>query len=51
MPGLVVPFVLFTALYLGLAVAVVFLLRRQILKTGLSPVTLGVTNEMPIPTR
>lgn len=51
MPGLMVPFVLFTALYLGLAVAVVFLLRRQILKTGLSPVMLGVTNEMPIPTR
>lgn len=51
MPGLMVPFVLFTALYMGLAVAVVFLLRRQILKTGLSPVTLGVTNEMPIPTR
>ncbi len=33
MPGLVVPFLAFTLLYIGLAVAVVWLLYRQILKT------------------
>jgi cytochrome bd ubiquinol oxidase subunit I len=49
MPGLGVTFALFTALYLGLAVAVVFLLRRQILKTGIRQLPLGLTGEMPIP--
>jgi cytochrome d ubiquinol oxidase subunit I len=33
MPGLVVPFVFFTLLYIALAVAVVWLLRRQILQS------------------
>lgn len=37
MPGLVVPFLGFTILYIGLAVMVVFLLWRQILKTGVAP--------------
>ena len=50
MPGLVVPFALFTALYIGLAVTVVFLLWRQILKTGVSPTLVGFTSELPIPT-
>ena len=54
MPGLVVPFVLFTALYVGLAVTVVFLLWRQIIKTGVSPngsqTPMGHTSELPIPT-
>jgi cytochrome bd ubiquinol oxidase subunit I len=50
MPGLVVPFVLFTGLYLFLAVVVLFLLWRQLLKTGISSVPLGLTGEMPIPT-
>ena len=51
MPGLVVPFVLFTLLYIGLAITVVFLLWRQILKTGVHGVgSLGLTGEMPIPT-
>jgi cytochrome d ubiquinol oxidase subunit I len=49
MPGLVVSFVLFTALYVGLAVTVGFLLWRQILKTGVSQVPIGLTGEMPIP--
>jgi cytochrome d ubiquinol oxidase subunit I len=49
MPGLGVTFALFTVLYLGLAVAVVFLLWRQILKTGVTPVPLDVTSELPIP--
>jgi cytochrome d ubiquinol oxidase subunit I len=34
MPGLVVPFVIFTAVYILLAMVVVFLLRRQFLETG-----------------
>lgn len=50
MPGLGVTFALFTVLYIGLAIAVVFLLRRQILKTGITPMPLGVTSELPIPT-
>jgi cytochrome d ubiquinol oxidase subunit I len=49
MPGLGVTFGLFTALYFGLAIAVVFLLRRQILKTGFRHLPLGLTGEMPIP--
>jgi cytochrome d ubiquinol oxidase subunit I len=50
MPGLVVSFVLFTALYVGLAIAVVFLLWRQIIKTGVTPTPMGLTSELPIPT-
>jgi len=34
MPGLVMPFVIFTAVYIFLAMVVVFLLRRQVLETG-----------------
>ena len=34
MPGLVVPFVIFAAVYIFLAIVVVFLLRRQFLETG-----------------
>jgi cytochrome d ubiquinol oxidase subunit I len=49
MPGLGVTFALFTALYFGLAIAVVFLLRRQILKTGIRHLPIGLTGEMPIP--
>ncbi len=52
MPGLVVPFLGFTLLYLFLAVTVGFLLWRQILKTGVgTEVPIGVTGEMPIPGR
>ncbi|MCZ8203960.1 cytochrome ubiquinol oxidase subunit I [Gemmatimonas sp.] len=51
MPGLGVTFALFTVLYIGLAIAVVFLLWRQILKTGVTPVPLGVTSELPLPSR
>ncbi|WP_310570947.1 cytochrome ubiquinol oxidase subunit I [Gemmatimonas sp.] len=50
MPGLVVSFVLFSALYIGLAVTVVFLLWRQIIKTGVSQTSMGLTSELPIPT-
>ncbi len=50
MPGLVVSFVLFTALYVGLAIAVLFLLWRQIIKTGVTPTPMGLTSELPIPT-
>lgn len=50
MPGLGVTFALFTVLYIALAIAVVFLLWRQILKTGVTPTPLGVTSELPIPT-
>lgn len=50
MPGLVVSFVLFSALYIGLAVTVVFLLWRQIIKTGVSQTPMGLTSELPIPT-
>jgi cytochrome d ubiquinol oxidase subunit I len=49
MPGLAVPFVIFTLLYLGLAVVVLFLLWRQLLKTGITQQPLGLTGEMPIP--
>jgi cytochrome d ubiquinol oxidase subunit I len=34
MPGLVVPFVLFTAIYIGLAAVVITLLRRTVLETA-----------------
>jgi len=50
MPGLVVSFAVFTTLYIGLAIAVVFLLWRQILKTGVSSAPLNFTSELPIPT-
>lgn len=48
-PGVGVSFALFTLLYLGLAVTVTFLLRRQILKTGVTPAPLGLTGEFPLP--
>ncbi len=49
MPGLVVSFTLFTLLYIGLAVTVVFLLWRQLLKTGIGGDTpVGLTGEIPI---
>jgi cytochrome d ubiquinol oxidase subunit I len=51
MPGLVVPFLLFTTLYIGLAIVVLFLLWRQLLKTGITETPLGLTGEMPIPSR
>jgi len=44
-----VPFLLFTTLYVGLAVVVLFLLWRQLLKTGITDTPLGLTGEMPIP--
>ena len=48
MPGLFVTFALFTFLYIGLAVTVVFLLWRQILKTGVSDHSpIGLTSELP----
>jgi cytochrome d ubiquinol oxidase subunit I len=51
-PGLVVPFVGFTLLYIGLAIAVVWLLYRQILKTGVGASTrAGFTEELPVPVR
>lgn len=51
MPGLIVPFIGFTLLYIGLAITVVFLMWRQILKTGVrGDELLGLTGEMPIPT-
>ena len=51
MPGLVVPFLGFTVLYIGLAITVGFLLWRQILKTGVQgSVPIGLTGELPIPT-
>jgi cytochrome bd ubiquinol oxidase subunit I len=34
MPGLVVPFVLFTLVYIGLAAVVVVLIRRAVLETA-----------------
>jgi len=44
-------FVGFTLLYIGLATTVVFLLWRQILKSGVGGGTsLGMTGAMPIPT-
>lgn len=52
MPGLVVPFLGFTVLYLGLSVAVVWLLYRQILKTGVDNAWRpGITQELPLPAR
>ena len=51
MPGLGITFALFSVLYIGLAIAVVFLLWRQILKTGVTPIPLGVTSELPVPSR
>jgi len=50
MPGLRWSFLLFTALYVGLGGVVVYLLRRQVLKTGITPQMLGLTGEMPLPT-
>jgi hypothetical protein len=48
--GLVVPFVGFTLLYFGLAVAVVWLLYRQIIKTGVDgTMRPGITQELPLP--
>jgi len=49
MPGLVVSFALFSLLYVGLAITVVFLLWRQILKTdvGGTP-SMTMTSELPI---
>jgi cytochrome bd ubiquinol oxidase subunit I len=47
MPGLVVPFAIFTALYIGLAVSVVFLLYRQIFKVGTPAPSSGFTTEYP----
>ncbi|MEP6764238.1 MAG: cytochrome ubiquinol oxidase subunit I [Gemmatimonadaceae bacterium] len=37
MPGLIVPFLGFTLLYIGLAIMVTYLLWMQILKTGITP--------------
>jgi Cytochrome bd-type quinol oxidase, subunit 1 len=37
MPGIVVPFLLFTLLYVGLAAAVVWLLYRQIVRAPKAP--------------
>jgi hypothetical protein len=34
MPGLVVPFVLFTVIYLGLGAVVIALIRRTVLETA-----------------
>jgi cytochrome d ubiquinol oxidase subunit I len=49
MPGLVVSFVLFSLLYVGLAITVLFLLWRQILKTGMGgPSPLTMTSELSI---
>jgi cytochrome d ubiquinol oxidase subunit I len=51
-PGLVVPFIGFTLLYIGLSIAVVWLLYRQILKTGVGTThRAGLTGELPIPRR
>ncbi len=51
-PGLVVPFIGFTLLYIGLSIAVVWLLYRQIVKTGVGVIPLeGQTGELPIPVR
>ncbi len=50
-PGLMVSFIGFTLLYIGLAITVVFLLWRQIVKTGVrGTVPVGITSEMPVPT-
>jgi cytochrome d ubiquinol oxidase subunit I len=50
MPGLVYTFTLFTLLYIGLFITVLFLLWRQILKTGVMPTPAGLTSELPLPT-
>jgi cytochrome d ubiquinol oxidase subunit I len=51
-PGLVVPFIGFTLLYIGLSGAVLWLLYRQILKTHVSATPrAGLTEELPIPAR
>lgn len=52
-PGLIVPFLGFTALYIGLAVAVIWLLYRQIIKTdvGRAPRPSGLTEELQLPSR
>lgn len=47
MPGLVVPFLLFTLLYIGLAAAVVWLLRRQILESPREPERRAVPAGVP----
>ena len=49
MPGLGITFALFTALYIGLAIAVAFLMWRQIVKTGVSPQLSTMTGELAIP--
>ncbi len=50
MPGLVVPFIVFSLLYVGLAIAVVFLLWRQFRKTGVGArLPVGMTEELPLP--
>ncbi len=51
MPGLVVSFVLFSLLYVGLAITVVFLLWRQIIKTGISgpAAPINMTSELQLP--
>ncbi|MEN9509318.1 MAG: hypothetical protein RLZZ621_1881 [Gemmatimonadota bacterium] len=49
MPGLGVTFALFTALYIGLALTVAFLMWRQILKTGIAPRPSNMTGELAIP--
>ncbi len=52
MPGLVVPFLAFTLLYIGLSVAVVWLLYRQILKTHVgAPGAARFTEELVVPGR
>ena len=47
MPGLVIPFVVFTVLYIGLAISVVFLLYRQIFRVTLPMPSSGFTTEYP----
>jgi cytochrome d ubiquinol oxidase subunit I len=51
MPGLAIPFALFTLLYIGLAITVGFLLWRQILKTGMSEHPMHLTGELPVPSQ
>jgi cytochrome d ubiquinol oxidase subunit I len=47
MPGLVVPFAVFTTLYVGLAISVVFLLYRQIFRVSTPMPASGFTTEYP----
>ncbi|MCU0646778.1 MAG: cytochrome ubiquinol oxidase subunit I [Gemmatimonadaceae bacterium] len=47
MPGLIVPFLGFTALYIGLAISVVFLLYRQIFRVSVPAPSSGFTRELP----